>query len=215
MEPPSQLGLIANWTSTQVQKRINQLSASITPKVVAIAAAALVVIAIIPIALVYLGPSDDTSLRGIRSAGLAASSARSNGDADRVRLIAEVKAAGDDVIARINSNETNCIAQISQLAAVSTISGTETQTALADGKSRVHLVATSFVHEIQVEESDFSRRLVVSGDTEQLFLSAIAEVRVTALGDGTNHGELGAICQSVLVEVRTKVKPVVNLPLGD
>lgn len=170
------------------------------------------VIVIIPIVLVYLGPSDDTSLRGIRSADLAASSARTNGDADRARLIAAVKAAGDDVVSKINFAESGCAVQISQLAADSTISGTETQTAIQDGKGRVRLVATAFLREIQDEEDNFAHLAVVSAGAEQLFLSAIARVRVTAVGDGTHPGELGTVCRSVLVEVRTKLKPVVIQP---
>jgi hypothetical protein len=173
---------------------------------------ALVVMVIAPIVLVYLGPSDDTSLIGIRSAGLAATSARSHSDADRARLTAEVRAAGDDAASKINFAESGCDAQISQLAAVSTIFRAETQTAIQEAKDRVHLVAIPFLRDLQDEVDTFAHLTVVSPYTEQLFLSAIARIRVTAVGDGTRPGEVSTICQSALAEVRTKVKPVVDRP---
>jgi hypothetical protein len=139
---------------------------------------------------------------------LTASSARNNGDAERVRLIAEVKAAGDVVAAKINLARSACDAQISQLAAVSTISGTETQMSIQDGKRSVDLVATVFLNELQFDESEGGRLAAVSNDAEQLLLSTIAQVGVTALGNGSNRGELEIVCQSVIVEIQVKVRPL-------
>jgi hypothetical protein len=208
MQPRGALLLISRGAWNQLQAPINQLRAWGNRKRIAIGSAALLVGVVVPVTLVYLGPSDDTNLTGIRPAGLTASSARASVGPNRVRVLAGVKAAGADVVLKINAAESRCDGQISQLAAASTLSATETQTAIQDATGRIHVVAAAFVHQVQVEVADLGNITLFAPDTEQVFLSGIAEVRATALGSGSSQGELGTACQSVLVEVRTRVKPV-------
>lgn len=177
----------------------------ITTRIVAVFITTIVVVAAVP-SLIVLIHGDTITI----TTGPVASASRQHGDDERTRLILEVKTTGDDVVAKINSEEASCDSQIDQLAALSKISATATQAAIAKGKSQIHLATAPFIGEIDADENEFSHLTIISTQTEQLFLVRISEARVSALGENGTTGVVVTVCQTVLIEIRLIVITVVT-----
>ncbi len=146
------------------------------------------------------------------STGPVASEARHQGDDERSRIIATVKADGDNVIARINIEEANCDAELAALASQSKISSAATQAAIAKGKDEVHVATAPIVKEIQGDEDELEHLTVVTTQTEQVFLVRINQVEVIALGANGTEGTIVTVCQTVIVEITQIIVTVVVQP---
>ncbi|MHB8688398.1 MAG: hypothetical protein ACYDB4_14545 [Candidatus Dormibacteraceae bacterium] len=181
----------------------------VTTRIVAVFVTTIVVVAAVP-SLLVLSHGDTITI----VTGTVASAARQHGDDERARLIIEVKNAGDDVVAKINSGEASCDSQIAQLAGQSRISAAATQAAIDKGRGEIHSASAPFLREVSADEDEFEHLSMVSTEIEQIFLSRISEVRVTAFGDNGSQGVLVTVCQTVLVEVQVIITTVVVQPGG-
>jgi cell division protein FtsL len=182
----------------------------VTTRIVAVFVTTIVVVATVPSVIVITHGNTITI-----TTGSVASAARQHGDDERSRLILEVKKAGDDVVAKINSEEASCDAQIAQLAGQSRISTAATQAAIDKGENEFHAATAPFVREVGDDEDEFERLSVVSIETEQVFLARISELRVTALGANGFQGVLVTVCQTILVEVQVTITTVTIQSGGD
>lgn len=182
---------------------IETLVTFITTRIMAIFVTTVVVVAGIP-SLIVITHGDTVTI--IVSA--AASGARQHGDDETNRIIIEVKGAGDAVIAKLNSEEAACAAQISQLAAQSKLSAGATQAALDKGKGDFHKAVAPFLREVTDDEDEFSHLTTISVQTEQVFLARISEVQEIAVGDGGSQGVLVTVCQTILVQIQITITTV-------
>jgi cell division protein FtsL len=179
----------------------------LTEKIVAVVITTVIVVAAVPTLIVAINGNTIT----ITTA--AASSTRKHDDEERARLILQVKTAGDSVVVNINHEEASCDSQIDQLAAVSTLAGSATKTALDNGKAKFHTSAAPLLKEIKDDEDEFDHLNVITTETTQTFLVRISKVQVTAFGADGNSGVLITTCQTILIEIR-QVVVVVQQPGG-
>jgi hypothetical protein len=179
--------------------------AFVTTRFVVVLVTTIVVMAAAPYAIVL------THADAI-NAGSVTSTA--HGDAARSHLIAQVKTAGDDVLAKINTAEVSCDAQIAQLAGQSKLSARATQAAIDKGKSEFNTATAPFLREVRDDEDQFDRLSSTTPQTEQLFLARLSEVRAMAIGAGGEQGVLATVCQTILVEVQVAITPVVIVSSG-
>jgi hypothetical protein len=134
--------------------------------------------------------------------GPVASTSRHGDEEERTRIVVEVKATGDNLIVKLNSFESSCDSQIQQLATVSKLSGSATQSALDRGKGEFHTSVQPFINEIRADEDEIQHISVITTETQQAFLARLNSVQVIALGEDGQHGALVTVCQTILVEIR-------------
>jgi hypothetical protein len=181
----------------------------LSEKIVAVVITTVVVVAAVPTLIIAIN-GDTLTI----STGPVASSSRHNEDQERQRIVVEVKKAGDDVVVKLNNEESSCDAQIAQLAAKSTLSGTATAAELQKGKDDLHAAVQPFENEIKADEDELDHLTTVTTTTEQTFLVRINEVQVIALGENGQVGALVTVCQTIIVQI-TQVIVVTTTTGGD
>lgn len=181
----------------------------ITTRIVAVFITTVVVVAAVPSLIILIHGNTITI-----TAGPVASAARLQDQDERARLTIEVKTAGNDVVALLNSEEASCDSQIAQLATVSKLSLVQTEAAIEKGKSEFHSAVSRFDGEVTSDEDEFEHSAVISTETEQVFLTRFLQIRITALGEDGTTGVLITSCQTILIEIRTIVITVVTVPGG-
>jgi cell division protein FtsL len=179
----------------------------LTEKFVAVIITTVVVVAAVPTLIVAIHGNTITI-----TTGPVASASRTHGDDEHARLVLEVKTAGDNVVVKINNEEAACDSQLAQLAAVSKLSGTATQTAIERGKGEFHNSSLPLLNEVKADEDEFDHLSVVTSETEQTFLVRISTVQVTAFGEDGQSGTLVSVCRTIIIEIRTIVITVVEQP---
>lgn len=181
----------------------------LTTRLLYVLIATVVVVAAVPTLIVAIHGNTITI-----ASGPVASSSRQRDDAERARVILEIKTAGDNVVVKIGDEEASCDSQIAQLASQSKLSATATKAALDKGRSDFHAATLPFVNEVNADEDELDHLNIVTAETEQTFLVRISTVRVTALGEDGHTGALVTVCQTVLVEVRQIIIVVQAQPGG-
>jgi len=145
------------------------------------------------------------------TSGPVASSSRHHDD-ESTQLIVKVRAAGDDVITKVNTEEAGCDAQLLALAAQSKLSTADTDAAIARGEGEVHAATAPFVKEIKDDEAEIENLKVVTVKTEQVILVRINQVQVIALGENGTPGTIVTVCQTVIVEITQIIVTVTVQP---
>lgn|GEM_PF-2410526 len=181
----------------------------LSTRIVSVVITTVVVVAAVPTLIVAIHGNTITI-----ATGPVASTSRQQGDAERTRIIVEVKSEGDSVLVKLNDEESSCDSQIAQLASQSKLSATATQAAIAKGKSEFHASEQPFVDEIKADEDQVEHLSTVTTETEQTFLVRISTVEATALGENGSGGTLVTVCQTVIVEIRQIVIVVQPAPSG-
>lgn len=176
----------------------------LSEKIVAVVITTVVVVAAVPTFVLAINGNTITI-----TTGPVATSSRLGDDEDHARIVVEVKTAGDSVIVKLNNEEASCAAQIQQLAAVSKLSGSATQSAIDRGKNEFHTSVQPFINEIKADEDEIQHLSVITTETEQTFLVRINTVQVIALGEDGTQGALITVCQTIIVEIR-QIVIVVN-----
>jgi len=167
----------------------------LTEKVVAVIITTVVVVAAVPTLVLVINGNTVAP-----NSSVVVSITRLNDD-DRVRVIVEVKTAGDAAILKLKNLESSCDVQIDQLAAKSKVSATATRAALDKGKVNFHASVVPFIHEIEADEDEISHLSVITVETEQAFLIRINTVLLLALGEDGQHGALVTVCQTIIVQI--------------
>ena len=143
-----------------------------------------------------------------------ASESRKHEDAERTRIVIEVKNAGNTVIVKLDNEEASCNSQIAALASQSKLSATATAAALKKGHDNFNTSVAIYVNEIKADEDELEHLTVVTTQTEQEFLIRIREIQVIALGDGSHTATLITVCQTILVEIQQVIVVVQPAPGG-
>ena len=169
----------------------------LSTRIVSVVITTVVVVAAVPTLIVAINGNTITI-----TSGPVASSTRRGDDAEKARVIVEVKNAANQVIVKLNNEESTCDSQIAQLAAQSKLSATATAAALQKGKDEFHKSTAPFINEIKTDEDELDHLTVVTTETEQTFLVRINEVQVIALGEDGQVGALITVCQTIIVEIQ-------------
>ncbi len=181
----------------------------LSEKIVAVVVTTVVVVAAVPTLIVAINGNTITITTS------TASASRRNNDRERQRIVVEVKKAGDDVVVKLNNEESSCDAQIAQLAAKSQLSGTATAAALQKGKDDFHASVQPFENEIKADEDELEHLTTVTTVTEQTFLVRINEVQVIALGENGQAGALVTVCQTIIVQITQVIVVTTTTGGGD
>ncbi len=136
-------------------------------------------------------------------------------DDDRTRIILHIKTEGDNVIVKLNTEETTCDAQITALTKLSKISTASTQAAIKKGKTEFHTAQLPYVSQIKSDEDEISHLPVVTSETESSYLLRISSISVTAIGEDGKHGVLITACQTIVIEIRQIIIVVVKPSGGE
>jgi hypothetical protein len=181
----------------------------LSTRIVSVVITTVVVVAAVPTLIVAINGNTITI-----TSGAVASSSRHGDDAEKARIIAQVKSAGDQVTVKLNNEESACDSQIAQLAAQSKLSATATATELQKGKDEFHKSLAPFSNEIKADEDELDHLTVVTAETEQTFLVRINEVQVIALGENGQAGTLVTLCQTIIVVIQEVIVIVQPAPGG-
>ena len=181
----------------------------LSERIVSVVITTVVVVAAVPTLIVAINGNTITI-----STGPVASTSRHHDDEERVRIILEVKSAGDAVVVKLNNQEAGCDSQIAQLAGQSKLSATATAATIQKGKDDFHKSLAPFQNEIKADEDQLEHLNVVTTETEQTFLVRINEVQVIALGENGQVGALVTVCQTIVVEIQQVIVVVQPAPSG-
>lgn len=181
----------------------------LSTRIVSVVITTVVVVAAVPTFIVAIHGNTITI-----TPGPVASSTRHGDDADKARVVIEVKNAANQVIVKLNSEESSCDSQIAQLAGQSKLSATSTATTLQRGKDEFHASLQPYLNELKADEDELDHLTVVTTETEQTFLVRINEVQVIALGENGQVGALVTVCQTIIVEIQQIIVVVQPAPGG-
>jgi hypothetical protein len=130
-------------------------------------------------------------------------------DEQKAVLIADVKKAGDAVIAKLNSEESSCNTQITQTVNTSSVAG-KLQNKLANAKSLLRSDTSPFVLAIQKDEDRFAHLAVVTQQDEVNALADLNLIQVIALGEGSSGGTVAITCQNILITIKETIQITVT-----
>jgi hypothetical protein len=126
----------------------------------------------------------------------------------RVVLIQTIKKTGDDLIVKLQSAETSCNAQVTQLVSTSKVQTAKLQTRLVSAQAQIHGSITPFIAAIRQSEDHFANLTVLTPDDEQNELNTLQLISITALGEGQTIGVVVVTCQTVVIEIKVIVVEV-------
>jgi len=181
---------------------ITTIVSFLTTRVVAVFITTFIVFAAVPTLIIHFHGNTITITQ--------ASSARQRGDDERTRIVIHIKAAGDAVIVKLNSEEASCDSQITALTKLSKISTASTLSAINKGKTQFHAAVAPYVRQVESDEEEISHLAVVTTETERIYLARITAISVTALGEDGQHGVVITICQTIIIEIRQIIIVVVT-----
>jgi len=189
---------------------ITSLLTFVSTRLVSVIVTTVVVVVTVPVLVIVAIHGHTVTI----STSPVASESRKHEDAERTRIVIEVKNAGNTVIVKLDNEEASCNSQIAALASQSKLSATATAAALKKGHDDFNTSVAIYVNEIKADEDELEHLTVVTTQTEQEFLIRIREIQVIALGDGSHTATLITVCQTILVEIQQVIVVVQPAPGG-
>ena len=189
---------------------ITSLLTFVSTRLVSVIVTTVVVVVTVPVLVIVAIHGHTVTI----STSPVASESRKHEDAERTRIVIEVKNAGNTVIVKLDNEEASCNSQIAALASQSKLSATATAAALKKGHDNFNTSVAIYVNEIKADENELEHLTVVTTQTEQEFLIRIREIQVIALGDGSHTATLITVCQTILVEIQQVIVVVQPAPGG-
>src|SRR5438105_14708083 len=189
---------------------IAPILAFVSTRLVSVIVTTVVVVVTVPVLVIVAIHGHTVTI----STSPVASESRKHEDAERTRIVIEVKNAGNTVIVKLDNEEASCNSQIAALASQSKLSATATAAALKKGHDNFNTSVAIYVNEIKADEDELEHLTVVTTQTEQEFLIRIKEIQVIALGDGSHTATLITVCQTILVEIQQVIVVVQPAPGG-
>ena len=189
---------------------ITSLLSFVSTRLVSVIVTTVVVVVTVPVLVIVAIHGHTVTI----STSPVASESRKHEDAERTRIVIEVKNAGNTVIVKLDNEEASCNSQIAALASQSKLSATATAAALKKGHDDFNTSVAIYVNEIKADEDELEHLTVVTTQTEQEFLIRIKEIQVIALGDGSHTATLITVCQTILVEIQQVIVVVQPAPGG-
>lgn len=130
-------------------------------------------------------------------------------DQQKAVLIADVKKAGDGIIAKLNTEESSCDTQISHTVSSSSVAG-KLQNKLANAKTLLRSDTSPFALAIQKDEDRFAHLAVVTPQDEGNALADLNVIQVIALGEGSSGGTVTITCQNILITIKETIQITVT-----
>ena len=189
---------------------ITSLLTFVSTRLVSVIVTTVVVVVTVPVLVIVAIHGHTVTI----STSPVASESRKHEDAEKTRIVIEVKNAGNTVIVKLDNEEASCNSQIAALASQSKLSATATAAALKKGHDNFNTSVAIYVNEIKADEDELEHLTVVTTQTEQEFLIRIREIQVIALGDGSHTATLITVCQTILVEIQQVIVVVQPAPGG-
>jgi len=189
---------------------ITSLLTFVSTRLVSVIVTTVVVVVTVPVLVIVAIHGHTVTI----STSPVASESRKHEDAEKTRIVIEVKNAGNTVIVKLDNEEASCNSQIAALASQSKLSATATAAALKKGHDDFNTSVAIYVNEIKADEDELEHLTVVTTQTEQEFLIRIREIQVIALGDGSHTATLITVCQTILVEIQQVIVVVQPAPGG-
>ena len=189
---------------------ITSLLSFVSTRLVSVIVTTVVVVVTVPVLVIVAIHGHTVTI----STSPVASESRKHEDAEKTRIVIEVKNAGNTVIVKLDNEEASCNSQIAALASQSKLSATATAAALKKGHDNFNTSVAIYVNEIKADEDELEHLTVVTTQTEQEFLIRIREIQVIALGDGSHTATLITVCQTILVEIQQVIVVVQPAPGG-
>ena len=172
------------------------LTTWISQRIITVTAVSVLTVAAVPTTLVLVSHDDHpTTVAVIQPADAQA----------KTVMISEVKKAGDDLIAKLDSAESNCTTQMTQTVSASKVAA-KVQPALASAKSQLHSTVAPVVSAIKSDEDRFAHLTYVSQQDEDNELADLHLIEILALGNGQTAGTLTVTCQTVTITITQTIQ---------
>lgn len=176
------------------------LTTWISQRIITVTAVTVLTVAAVPTTLVIVAQDDHNN---------AVALIQPVDDAKKAVLIADVKKAGDDVIAKLDSSESSCDTQITQTVNTSAV-GAKLQNKLANAKTLLRSQTSPFVLAIQKDEDRFAHLEVITQQDEENELADLDLIQVIALGSGSSGGTITVTCQNIVITIKQTIQIVVT-----
>jgi hypothetical protein len=123
----------------------------------------------------------------------------------KVVLVGAVKKAGDAVIAKLNTAESTCGTQVTQVVNTSKVAA-KVQPKLATARTQIHGSVAPLIAAIKSDEDRFAHLKFVTPQDEENELAEFNLIQVIALGDGHSTGTITVTCQTVLITIQETIQ---------
>jgi hypothetical protein len=175
------------------------LTTWISQRIITVTAVTVLTVAAVPTTLVIVSHDDHNTVALVQPVN----------DDQKAVLIADVKKAGDDVIAKLNTEESSCSGQIAHAVNSSSVAA-KLQNKLANAKTFVRGDTNPFVLAIQKDEDRFAHLAVMTQQDEENELANLDLIQVIALGNGSSGGTLTVTCQNILITIKETIQITVT-----
>jgi hypothetical protein len=176
------------------------LTAWISERIITVTAVSVLTVAAVPTTLILVSHDDHTTVAVIQPADAT----------QKVVLIADVKKAGDAVIAKLNNAESSCNTTVTNTVSAAKVAPGKIQSQLARAHTQLHGSVAPFVNAIQKDEDRFAHLTVITPQDEENELAEINLIQLTALGDGHSTGTITVTCQTVLITIQETIQITVT-----
>lgn len=166
------------------------LTTWISERIITVTAVSVLTVAAVPTTLIIVSHDDHNTIAVVQPAD----------EHSKVVLVSAVKKAGDAVIAKLDTTESGCSAQVTQAVTSSKVAA-KVQPQLAKAKSEIHGSVAPIVAAIKADEDRFAHLTFVTPQDEENELEHLKLIEVIALGDGHSAGTITVTCETVLITI--------------
>ncbi len=171
------------------------LTAWISERIITVTAVSVLTVAAVPTTLIIVSHDDHNTIAVVQPAD----------EHSKVVLVSAVKKAGDAIIAKLNTAESSCTTQVTQVVTTSKVAAT-VQPQLATAKSQIHSSVAPVVAAIRTDEDHFAHLTFVTPQDEENELEHLKVIEVVALGDGHSAGTITVTCQTVMITITETIQ---------
>jgi hypothetical protein len=172
------------------------LTTWISQRIVTVTAVSVLSVAAVPTTLVIVSNDDHkATIAVIQPAD----------DHSKAILISTVKKAGDDLVTKLNTAESNCTTQLSQAVAASKVAPA-VQNQLKSGRAQIHGSVAPIVAAVKSDEDRFEHLTFITPQDEDNELADLHLIEVIALGDGQTSGTITVTCQTVMITIQETIQ---------
>ena len=167
----------------------------VSQRIITVTAVSVLTVAAVPTTLIITSHDDHNTIAVIQPAD----------EHNKVVLVSAVKKAGDAVIAKLNTAESTCGTQVTQVVATSNVAA-KVQPKLTTAKAQIHGSVAPLIAAIKSDEDRFAHLKFVTPQDEENELAELNLIQVIALGDGHSTGTITVTCQTVLITIQETIQ---------
>src|SRR5256885_2388480 len=171
------------------------LTTWISERIITVTAVSVLTVAAVPTTLIIVSHDDHNTIAVVQPAD----------EHNKVVLVSAVKKAGDAVIAKLNTAESTCATQVTQVVNTSKVAA-KVQPKLATAKAQIHGSVAPLVAAIKTDQERFAHLTFVTPQDEENELAEFNLIQVIALGDGHSTGTIMVSCQTVLITITQTIQ---------